>query len=101
MSPMTTKAERERETTNKKHHADLYKLGLGWLVLVAIFMMATVWVAEATSYVFLIIAKWLRSHLIIVKGREGGVPLYRNIAACYRAIILFDSIMQLLHKQRL
>ena len=54
MSPMTTKAERE---TNKKHHADLYKLGLGWFVLVAIFMMATVWVAEATSYVILIIAK--------------------------------------------
>ena len=58
MSPMTTKAEREREDRNlKTQHADLYKLGLGWLVLVAIFMMATVWVAEATSYVFLIIAK--------------------------------------------
>ena len=63
MSPMTTKAEREREERNlKTQHADLYKLGLGWLVLVAIFMMATVWVAEATSYVFLIIAQRLRSH---------------------------------------
>ena len=56
MSPMTTKAERE-DRNLKTQHADLYKLGLGWLVLVAIFMMATVWVAEATSYVFLIIAK--------------------------------------------
>ena len=57
MSPMTTK-QREREDRNiKKQNANLYELVLGWLELTAILMMATVWVAEATSYVFLIIAK--------------------------------------------